>query len=52
MAEWPKGSGKMVERWDNQTDSGQNKLPPGDKRAELRAVTYPGIARILAESWG
>lgn len=52
VVEWPKGSGKMVERWDNQTDSGQNKLPPGNKRAELRAVTYPGIARILAESWG
>jgi hypothetical protein len=52
MVEWPVGSGKMVERWSNQTDSGQNKLPPSDKRAELRAVTYHGIAKAFAENWG
>ncbi len=28
MVEWPKGSGKMVERWGNQTDSGQSNVPP------------------------
>lgn len=38
--------------WDNQTKSGQNKLPPSAKRAELRAKTYPGIAQAMAEQWG
>lgn len=36
------------ERWSNQTDSGQNKLPPSPDRAKLRSQTYPGIARALA----
>jgi len=47
--EWPKGSGKMVERWSNQTDSGQNKLPPSDDRWKLRSVTYPGIAEAFTQ---
>lgn len=38
-------------RWGNQTDSGQNKLPPTDDRAMLRAKTYPGIAAAMAEQW-
>lgn len=38
-------------RWANQTDSGQNRLPPTDNRAELRSKTYPGIARAMAKSW-
>lgn len=37
--------------WDNQTPSGQNKLAPGPKRAELRSKTYPGIAKAMAEQW-
>lgn len=41
-----------VERWSNQTDSGQNKLPPSDKRDELRSKTYPGIAKAIAKQWG
>jgi hypothetical protein len=49
--EYPKGSGKMVERWSNQTDSGQNKLGPSDDRAEQRSKTYPGIAEAMAEQW-
>jgi hypothetical protein len=41
-------------RWSNQTDSGQNKLPPDRKdnpgrRAELRSKTYPGIAKAIAQ---
>lgn len=52
MVEWPRGSGKMVERWSNQTDSGQNKLPPSEKRAMLRAETYPGIADAMVDQWG
>ena len=51
MVEWPKGSGKMVERWANQTDSGQNKLAPSDARWKQRARSYPGIARSMAEQW-
>lgn len=45
--EWPKGSGKMKERWSNQTDSGQNKLPPSVNRARSRADNYPGIADAI-----
>lgn len=41
-----------VERFDNQTDSGQNKLSPSAIRAELRSKTYPGIAKAMAEQWG
>lgn len=44
--------GKTVERWSNQTDGGQNKLPPTSGRAAARAETYPGIARAMAEQWG
>lgn len=39
-------------RWANQTDSGQNKLPPSERRAIDRARTYPGIAAAMAEQWG
>lgn len=39
-------------RWANQTDSGQNKLGPSPERAAVRAVTYPGIAKAMAEQWG
>lgn len=40
------------ERWANQTDSGQNRLTPGDARWLERSATYPGIARAFAEAWG
>ena len=39
-------------RWGNQTDSGQNKLPPSADRGAKRAVTYCGIAKAMAEQWG
>lgn len=39
-------------RWANQTDGGQNKLPPTNNRAELRSKTYSGIAYAMAEQWG
>lgn len=45
-------SGKLVERWSNQTDAGQNRLSPSDDRGHLRAITYPGIARQMAAQWG
>lgn len=39
-------------RWANQTDSGQNRLSPGENRARDRSVTYPGIAAAMADQWG
>lgn len=49
--EWPKGSGKIVERWSNQTDSGQNRLPPSADRWKTRSVTYQGWSDAMAEQW-
>lgn len=45
-------NGKPVERWANQTDSGQNKLTPGADRWKERSRTYDGIARAFAAQWG
>ena len=45
-------NGKMVERWANQTDSGQNRLGPSPNRAKIRSVTYQGIAEAMAQHWG
>lgn len=39
-------------RWANQTDSGQNKLSPGDNRWRERSKTYEGIADAMASQWG
>lgn len=50
--EWPKGSGKIVERWSNQTDSGQNLLGPSEDRWAERSVTYTGIAEAMGRIWG
>lgn len=52
MIEWPLGSGKIVERWSNQTDSGQNKLNPSENRWKARSKTYAGIASAFADQWG
>ncbi len=38
--------------WNNQTPSGQNKLGPSEKRAQIRGITYKGIAEAMAEEWG
>lgn len=43
---------KMVERWSNQTDSGQNRLGPSPDRWKLRSRTYPKIAAAMAATWG
>lgn len=48
-------NGKMVERWSNQTDSGQNIEPPTadpNERRMRRSKTYPGIAAAMADQWG
>ena len=39
-------------RWENQTDSGQNKLGPSKDRWKTRSVTYAGISKAMAEQWG
>jgi len=39
-------------RWSNQTDSGQNRLPPSADRWKIRSETYPGIAEAMARQWG
>lgn len=39
-------------RWGNQTDSGQNKLPPSEHRWKDRSTTFKGIAHAMADSWG
>ena len=38
-------------RWANQTDSGQNRLGPSEKRGLERAKTYSGIAQAMADQW-
>ncbi len=45
-------TGKRVERWANQTDSGQNRLGPSEDRWKVRSETYEGIAKAFAENWG
>jgi hypothetical protein len=47
-----KADGSTVERWSNQTDSGQNRLAPSADRWALRSLTYPGIAAAMADQWG
>lgn len=46
------GVRKLLPRWANQTDSGQNKLSPGAKRWLDRSQTYPGIAAAMGDQWG
>lgn len=43
--------GKLVERWSNQTDEGQNNLAPSDDRWQVRADTYPGISAAMSKQW-
>lgn len=45
-------SGKVVERWANQTDSGQNRLGPSEDRWKERSETYTGVAEAIAAQWG
>lgn len=48
LVEW---NGKVVERWANQTDSGQNNVTPGADRWKDRSRTYPGVADTLVRNW-
>lgn len=38
-------------RWANQTDSGQNKLPPSEDRWKIRSETYSGVSTAMAAQW-
>ena len=43
--------GTGVERWGNQTDSGNNKLTPSEDRWKERSRTFPGLADAAAAHW-
>lgn len=43
--------GQPVERWGNQTDTGQNRLTPSAERWLERSKTYPGIAAAFGDQW-
>ncbi|PRY29766.1 hypothetical protein CLV58_12528 [Spirosoma oryzae] len=38
-------------RWANQTDSGQNRLPPSEDRWKVRSETYQGVADAMADQY-
>jgi hypothetical protein len=46
------GDNAAKPRWANQTDSGQNRLSPGEGRWLERSATYPGIAAAVGSQWG
>lgn len=47
-----KRGNSILPRWSNQTDSGQNRLSPGDDRWLERSKTWPGIAAAMGDQWG
>jgi len=49
---WVVGPKAYLPRWANQTDSGQNRLPPSEDRWKIRSQTYQGIADAMAVQWG
>lgn len=48
----PRVTADGKKRWGNQTDTGQNRLAPGENRAADRSRTYLGIAAAMADQWG
>lgn len=44
------GAAKLV--FQNQTASGQNRMPPSPDRWKDRSRTYAGVAEAMAEQWG
>lgn len=49
LVEWPRRSGRIVERWSNQTDSGQSAVGESEGRWLQRSRTYPGIAAAFGQ---
>jgi hypothetical protein len=46
-----KADGTRLQRWANQTDSGQNRLSPSDDRWQERSKTFAGIADAMVNQW-
>ena len=46
------GEFNPLPRWDNQTNSGQNREPPAKNRGKIRSITYQGWANAMANQWG
>lgn len=44
-------NGKLVLRWANQTDRGQNRLTPANDRWKERSKTFDGVCDAFAKSW-
>ena len=42
----------FLERWENQTNSGQNRFSPTDDRWKDRSRSYPGVIAAMADQWG
>ena len=51
VAEIVKGAWRVLSRWGNQTESGQNALGPSEDRWKKRSETYDGIASAFAAQW-
>lgn len=52
LVEWPRGSGKSVERWANQIDSGQSFLGSKNKNRWMdRSRTCVGVSAAMADQW-
>lgn len=43
---------EFIERWGNQTDTGQNRLQPSDDRWKDRSETFDGIADFIVDGIG
>ena len=46
------GKNTPLPRWKNQTNSGQNVLPPSKNRGKKRGKTYKGWSKAMAKQWG
>ena len=44
-------SGKLLPRWSNQDDSGQNNVQRGKDQWKVRSKTWPGVADAMARQW-
>lgn len=41
----------FMPRWSNQTNSGQNRVSPGEDRWKDRARSYPGVIAAMVDQW-
>lgn len=41
----------LLPRWSNQTDEGQNNMPPDQDRWKERSRTFPGLAAAMVSQW-